>query len=213
MKIDEYQKRSNFRCRHYHTGLSHPQCFDKDNAISEKIGYLDIECSGLQADFGIVLSFSLRDGAGRNYSSHITPEEIKNGTYDKRLLSELCHYMRMFDRVVTWYGDRFDIPFLRTRCLLHGIDFPVHLEVLHTDLWMFSRKKLKMHSNRLGVVAPFFGIESKGHPLNPTVWLQCLSGSEKALRWVQTHNNEDTESLRKVWHRVQRYVKLTKQSV
>ena len=97
--------------------------------------------------------------------------------------------------------------------MYHKIDFPVYKEIRHTDAWKVARKKLKLHSNRLGVVAPFFGIEAKGHPLNGEVWLKCLSGNKEALDFVMTHNIEDVESLRKVWHRMEDYQKVDKASL
>lgn len=213
METKELRSRQDFRCVHGHNGLAHRCCFDKDNAIKEKVGYLDIECSGLQADFGIVLSYCIKEDGGKIIGRHLTPSEIRNGIYDKNLIGEICEDIRKFDRIITWYGAGFDIPFLKTRCILHNQNFPVVHEVLHTDAWFVCKKKLKLHSNRLGSVAPFFGIPAKDHPLNPTVWIRCLGGDLKSLKFVFLHNKEDVISLEGTWKKMQRYAKLNKTSI
>ncbi len=126
---------------------------------------------------------------------------------------QFCEDVRHFDRIIGWYSAKFDGPFLRTRCIYHKLDFPVFKEVKHTDAWFVAKKKLKMHSNRLGTVAPFFGVEAKEHPLNPEIWLKCLSGNRSALEFVLTHNKEDVISLSKVWAKFTPYINLTETSL
>lgn len=213
IKKAELVERVNYRCGHGKTGITHPNCFDKQYKQEEVIGYLDIECSNLAADFGIVLSYCIKYDKGDVIKNVITPKEIKNGTFDKRLMQDLCRDIRKFNRIITFYGRRFDIPFLRTRCIYHKLDFPFHKEVYHTDAYFIARYKLRMHSNRLGVVAPFFGIKAKEHPLNGEVWLKCLSGDKKALAYTLTHNEEDVVSLEKFWQRVQNYAQIRKTGI
>lgn len=179
----------------------------------EKIGYFDIESSNLSSDFGTVLCYAIKHDKGV-ISNRLTTKEIKEGIYDKRLLSDLCKDLRKFDRIITWYGYKFDIPFVRSRAILHKLNFPLYKEVCHTDAYQKAKILIRtLHSKRLGVVAGFYGIKAKEHPLNPTVWLRCLSGDIDALEFVQTHCNEDVASLEKVWKRLMPYQKLTKTSI
>jgi hypothetical protein len=98
--------------------------------------------------------------------------------------------------------------------MLYNLPFPLYNEVRHTDAYLVIKHKFgTLHSRRLGVVAPFYGISAKGHPLNPTIWLKCLSGNKKALDFVWTHNKEDVVSLKKLWKKVSKYVKLNKTSL
>lgn len=213
MTLKQLQARREFRCVHRHNGLGHPECFKKQNKLTEHVGYLDIESSNLNASFGVILSYCIGDDNGKILKRVITPEEIKSGVFDKYLLKDLVTDILKFDRIVTWYGAKFDIPFIRTRCLYHKIPFPVFGERMHTDAYLIAKHKLKMHSNRLGAVAPFLGIPAKGHPLNPEVWLKALSGHKEALRFILTHNIEDIVSLRDTWHRINHYIRLTKTSL
>ena len=210
----EIRRRKAFRCVHRHDGFSHSNCFDQANNLVEKVAYFDIESSNLTSDFGCVLTYALKSD-DVVISNKITPQEIKDGSYDKRLLADLCVDLRKFRRVITWYGSKFDIPFVRSRCILHKHDFPLYKEILHTDAYMIAKNTLRtLHSKRLGVVAEFYGIEAKQHPLNPTVWLRCLSGDQESIDFVQTHNIEDVVSLEKVCKRaIFPYTKLAKTSI
>jgi uncharacterized protein YprB with RNaseH-like and TPR domain len=213
LSATERKKRTAFRCAHHHNGIYHPNCYNKHYGITERIGFYDIETSNLNADFGIILSYCILSNKGKLYHRIITPEEIKSGVFDKNLLKQLCKDVRNFDRIIGYYSSRFDAPFLRTRSIYHRLQFPIYKEISHTDAYMVAKHKLLLHSRRLGVVAPFFGIKAKGHPLNGNIWLQCLSGDKKALDFVLTHNKEDVYSLRDLWHRIEKYTQLHKTSI
>lgn len=202
----ERNKRENFKCVHRHNGMpdGHPNCYDQAHGIREKIGYFDIESSNLSATFGIILSYCILSEEGETlYKRIITPEELKSGDFDKNLCIQFCQDVRNFDRIVGWYSSRFDIPFVRTRCKFHNIEsFPVYKEIKQTDAWKLARNCYKFHSNRLEAVADFFGIPSKGHKLNPEIWIKCLSGNTEALDFVLTHNIEDVYTTRAVFRKI-----------
>jgi len=213
LSVTEIKKRREFKCVHHHTGLDHPNCFDQANGLVEKVAYFDIESSNLTSDFGIVLCYALKHKDGI-ISNSITPQELKEGSFDRRLMSDLCEHLRQFDRVITWYGYKFDIPFVRSRAMLHKLDFPLYKEVWHTDAYQKAKVLIRtLHSKRLGVVSNFLGIEAKEHPLNPDIWLSCLSGNQKAIDFVQTHCDEDVTSLEAVWKRLAPYQKLSKSTI
>jgi uncharacterized protein YprB with RNaseH-like and TPR domain len=216
----EYKDRRDFRCVHRHNGLplesEHPRCYDQAKGLTEKLAFFDIECTGLKSDFGIILCYSLRGEMGDNVANTITPEEMRSGVFDKRLLKQLCQDLKKYDRIITWNGRKFDVPFVLSRCILHKIkDFPLYKEIYHTDALEIARYRLAtLHSKRLGIVAGFYGIKAKEHPLEPTIWLRCLSGDVDSLKFVQTHCNEDTQTLLEVWKKViEPYAKLNKTSI
>ena len=53
LKKAEIVKMSNYKCRHGHTGLEHPNCYFDETGAGERIGIWDIETSGLKADFAV----------------------------------------------------------------------------------------------------------------------------------------------------------------
>lgn len=214
LKKAEIVRRANFRCiKHKHNGLSHPNCYTREIG-GEKIGFLDIEASNLNANFGICLSYCIKELNGPTIKRVVTPKEIKSGVFDKRLMEQFCIDAKKFTRLVTFYGSRFDIPFLRTRCLHHKIqDFPVYKEIAHSDLYMMARGKVKLHSKRLAVMCDFFGIDAKNHPLNWDIWLKCLSGDKAALDYVLVHNVEDVVSTEKLWKMMEPFIRVTETSI
>jgi uncharacterized protein YprB with RNaseH-like and TPR domain len=210
---DEILKRHFFKCIHGHTGIEHPSCFEEKNGIKEKIGFLDIETSNLKANWGFVFSYCIKDAGGEITKRVLSPEEIKSGIYDKKLLTEFCKEARKYDRLIGYFSARFDIPFLRTRCVFYGLDFPVFKEIHHTDLYDILKRKFSLHSKRLQVVAEYFKIPAKGHKMNPTVWFAAMAGDKKALAWILTHNEEDVITTELLWNKVNDYARITKTSI
>jgi uncharacterized protein YprB with RNaseH-like and TPR domain len=213
LKKDELLDRLGFRCIHRHNGLSHPECYEQDRKKGERIGYLDIESSGLQADFAIVLSYCIKEQDGKILSRVITDKEMKDGTFDRDLLKQCVEDMRRFDRLVYHYGDKFDIPVLRTRCVYWGLDFPLQKEIKGTDTYPILKYKFKLHSNRLESACTFFNIPSKGHRLEPNIWIKALSGDKKSLDYILTHNKEDVIALEELYKLINKHAVPTAKSI
>lgn len=213
LKKDEILKRYYWKCVHGHNGLEHPKCFDSDHRIKEKLGFLDIETTNLNATYGYVVSYCIKVYNGEIAGRVLSPQEIKRGIYDKQLLKEFCKVCRGYDRLVGYYSSRFDVPYLRTRSSFWGLDFPLYKEITHTDIYLIVKNKFKFHSNRLGVVAPFLGISAKSHPMNPEVWFGCARGDKKSLDYVLKHNREDVVSTEKLWDKINNYARITQTSI
>ena len=47
----------------------------------------------------------------------------KNGS-DKKLVKDFVKIANTADILIAHNGDRFDLPWFRTRCLFHGVEFP-----------------------------------------------------------------------------------------
>ena len=208
----ELVARAKFRCIHRHNGLDHIQCFDKANP-GERIGFLDIEATSLNASFGYMLSYCIKRHGGDVIKRPIEPAEVKSHRYDKRLCEQFLQDIGEFDRLVTYYGTRYDIPFLRTRCLYWNLDFPPMGTMFHTDMYFTVRNKLRLYRNRLETACDMFGIESKGHRLTPSVWQDAQTGDKKAIDFVLTHNIEDVVSLEALWEKLNGHYRLNKTSV
>lgn len=185
------------------------------NLPEERIGFLDIEASGLTATFGYMFTYCIKELDGKLISNSATPQEIRNFTFDKRLMQDLIDDLRKFDRVVVQYGSdyKFDVPFLRTRAVKYGLDFPIHKEIFITDTHAILKAKFKLHSNRLETACQFFDIDAKGHRLNPTIWNRALAGDKKALDYILEHNKEDVISLEALYKKICDYVLIGKKSI
>jgi len=200
-------------CKHGHSLLVHPTCLREELGKEEKWGYVDIESSNLAATFGYIISYCIKEANGPIIERVLTPNDIKNHIFDKRLMKQFIIDSRKFDRLLGYYSTKFDIPFLRTRSLHFGLDFPLYSEIKHTDVYYIVRNKLRLHRNRLETACEFFDIPCKGHRLNPTVWQRAMSGEKKALNYILQHNREDVISLELLYNKVSLYVKENKTSI
>lgn len=78
---------------------------------------------------------------------------------DKILLEKFIKIANQADELVAHNGDRFDISWVRTRCLYHRIPmFPSYTTI---DTLKISRSKFKFNSNKLDYIAKFLGVGSK----------------------------------------------------
>ena len=168
-------------------------------------GYFDIESSGLRADFAIMYTWYIKvAGEDKFYHGQITQEELMSGEGDKNLLIKLIDTLKLFKRIYTYYGTRFDIPFTRSRCLSHGLDFLPYGLVEHKDIYYLARRVLCIHSNRLECVCDLLGIVGKNH-LEPKVWIAANTGKKEAIDYIAGHNKLDVIILEKVHKRLQEY--------
>lgn len=191
------------RCRHSHSFLSHYSCFIAEAPsiapMQENIGIFDIETTGLKANWSHLLSWCMKEH-GKDVIHHdlITSREARDKN-DYRIVKSAVKEIEKYDRIVTYYGTRFDIPYTRSRALSQKIEFPAYRDLYHTDLYYIARAKFAIHSNRLGAICQFFDIEAKNHPMTPKLWQASGAGNKEALQEILTHNKEDVISTDKVF--------------
>lgn len=178
---------------------------DKEKALQKlRIGYLDIEATNLNANFGYMISWYIKKEGKNEYDmAVIKKSEIMNYDFDKRLVKELLKAMKNYDIIYTHYGSdrRFDVPFIRTRAYAHNMeeDIPVYMEQFIMDTYPIARNKLKLHSNRLGAIAEAVGVNNvKKTPLSSKQWFMAMAGEPKALEYIALHNKRDVQLLERV---------------
>jgi uncharacterized protein YprB with RNaseH-like and TPR domain len=168
----------------------------------------DLECSNLKADFGRILCFGWKWlGEGKAQVRDITqfPKRFaKDCTDDRDLVIFAREVLLQADVIVTWFGTYFDVPYLQTRLLAHGLD-PVP-PIAHDDGWKIARYALKLHSNRLASVSQFLGIEEKT-PILPEHWTRATAGHRPSIRYVVKHCAQDVEVLEQAYERLRPYCK------
>ena len=206
------------RCRHFKTYLEHYNCFlteKPESPFEEKIAFLDLECSGLKANWDFILCYCLKPLDGKIIGRHVTPKEILSYQFDKFLVHELLVNMSEFHRIIVYYGRdyRYDLPFVRTRAEQWGLDFPAYRDKWVTDVYDIAKAKLCLHSTRLEHVCKLLGIPSKGHRLEPDIWQKAQAGHVPSLKFIFTHCKEDVISLEGAWRRLVKYVGKTKRSI
>lgn len=200
---NEMQYIVNWRCEHGHTSFEHPACFKRDNhQYIEKIGAFDIETSNLHANWGAILCWYIKEINAKIIEGEcINLADLRTGIGDSRVVRNCVRTLRRYDRLVTQFGTYFDIPFIRNRFLIWKRrlkwpeNFPEYGTIYHTDVWRIAKNKLRLHSNRQGVISEsLLGFDIKTR-IHPEIWEKMLFGAEeekiKALAYLKDHCLKD----------------------
>jgi DNA polymerase III epsilon subunit-like protein len=99
---------------------------------------------------------------------------------DKKMLTEFIEIMNLADEVVAHNGDKFDIKWLRTRCIFHRL--PMIPDYQSLDTLKAARGKFLFNSNKLDYIAQFLGIGKKSETGGFGLWKEVMQGDEAALK-------------------------------
>lgn len=170
--------------------------------MKAKIASWDLECSGLNANGAFIICCSVVDVNTpgmpvKTFRIDKYKGYRKDTGNDEALVTELVKYLNEYDLWVTFYGARFDLPFLTTRIVhwnAQGASIPLPSNVPHVDLWRTARNKLKLHSNRLASVTQLLGHGDKT-PLDLPVWIRAAGGHKPSLNYIVEHCEVDAKIL------------------
>jgi len=200
-------------CEHYHTYLNHYQCYLKDHPIGQKIGFLDIEASNLDANFGIMLSYCIKEAGKDKILYDVVTKDDLDTHLDKRIVKHCIEDILKFDLIVGYYSTKFDIPYIRTRALSSGLDFPEFGTIKHKDVYYMVKSKLKLNSNRLQTACKAVLNHSDKTFIESIYWIKALRGDKKSLSYILTHNKYDVIDLEKLYNKLIRFVGISQPSI
>jgi uncharacterized protein YprB with RNaseH-like and TPR domain len=194
MKKVEMQLFLTGHCKHGHSYVTHPKCYDSEIGRNPRIGVFDIETAwGFKADTGFMICYVIKEyGKEKYYEACLTKEDVDLGHFklDTNVVKHLVDDMKRFDVLITFNGSRFDIPYSRTRALKHKFDFPKYGDMKHIDLYYIVKYKLKLGHNSLESACRLFDIKGKNH-LVFDIWQRAGYGDEKALAYILNHCRRD----------------------
>lgn len=133
----------------------------------------------------------------------LTPEEVIRED-DKRIISSLWDLINEADIVVAHNGNKFDIPRINTRFIIH--DLPPTKPYFSIDTCLVARRQFGFSSNKLDALAGYFNIP---HKLDTDfdLWKRCLQGDEEALEYMLKYNKMDVTILEEVYLRLRPWIK------
>ena len=148
-------------------------------------------------------------------------------TWDKRhnerkMLLDFITVMNMTDELVTHNGDKFDIVWIRTRCLVNGV--PMMPDYTSIDTYKEAKHRFNFMSNKLSHIAKVCGLGEKLDTGGAKLWKQVLMGETElenkdfwkrlllgnnpaALRHMVDYCKQDVRLLEKVWDKMNPYIK------
>lgn len=154
----------------------------------------------------------------RSHDEHVSPEQVitpdgiiswaakwdgqkgmKFGCYwkDPDFLQKLWALIDKADAVVTYNGDRFDLPKIKGALVRAGL--PPLPPVTSIDLYKAVRR-LGYFSGKLAFVAPLLGLGGKVKHHGFGLWRDVLADKPDAKRLMEKYNKQDVKLLEDLYH-------------
>ena len=122
---------------------------------------------------------------------------------DKHVLEALHKVLSEADVIVAHNGDAFDIKFVETRMLAHGLS-PLP-PITSIDTYKVAKSRFMFNSNKLDYLGKYLGVGQKKRTA-PGLWLEVLKGSPAAIKEMVEYNKEDVNLLERVFLKLRPYV-------
>lgn len=124
---------------------------------------------------------------------------------DKKMLADFIKVANQADELVAQNGDNFDIKWIRTRCLFHGISMMPRYETI--DTLKVARSQFKFNSNRLDYMSKFMGRKGKIQT-SFDLWKDItLKNCKKSMREMVTYCKQDVLELEYVFQKLNPHIK------
>lgn len=181
----------------------------RDRALQEaldrplfQIAFFDLETTHLRGDFGFILCAGFKTLGSPPEVIRIddSPNYRKALWDDRWVIEQILKRLENVDIIVTYYGEKFDLPFLRTRLIRWGM--PPLPRIFHIDLYTIPKRELLLHNNRLNTISIFLRGESDKTSLNPEIWIRASHGDREAMDYIVDHCRRDVEELESAFLRL-----------
>lgn len=125
---------------------------------------------------------------------------------DKELLKVFIKVLNDADEIVAHNGDRFDIKWIRTRALYHGLEMRPHYNSI--DTLKLCKTYLSLPSNKLSEVARYYNLTAKLDPGGLQTWIDIVINKDKEAMKIMLHYCDgDIVTLKKVYEKIRVYTK------
>lgn len=142
-------------------------------------------------------------GEDITYSGKLTCQEAIEQN-DKRIVKDLWKLLDEADIVIAHNGDAFDLPRIKTRFLVHGLQPPSPYKQIDTK--RIASKEFASNSNKLEALARLLGIDGK-IKTDFELWAECMKGNPEALKQMEIYNIQDIDVLEDVYFALRPYIK------
>lgn len=121
----------------------------------------------------------------------------------EKMLASIHELMSEAEAVITYNGDRFDIPRLKGQFAFQRL---APLPPLTSIDVLKAVRKLGLTSSKLAFVGPFFKIGQKVKNSGWSLWINVLNGDATAQRQMQKYCVGDVVLLEQVYNRIRPYI-------
>lgn len=193
-----------FRIRSNQTGIKR-LFFDIETSpnvvYSWRIGYnLNITPDNIIDERKIIcISYKWED------SDKIFSLKWDNNQCDRQMLIDFIEQANQADELIAHNGDRFDIKWIRTRCIYHRIPMFPNYKTL--DTLKKAKSGFNFNSNKLDYIAQFLGVGAKVKHSGFDMWKNVIKGDANAMAEMVTYCEGDIIVLEDVYFTMQNYIK------
>lgn len=125
---------------------------------------------------------------------------------DKQMLIDFIAEANKADEMIAHNGDRFDIKWIRTRCIYHRV--PMFPQYKTLDTLKKAKSGFNFNSNKLDYIAKFLGVGAKIKHSGFDMWVQVMKGNTEAMQDMVTYCEGDIIVLEDVFLTMQNYIKM-----
>lgn len=124
---------------------------------------------------------------------------------DKQMLIDFIKEANQADEMIAHNGDRFDIKWIRTRCIYHRIPMFPNYKTL--DTLKKAKSGFNFNSNRLDYIAQYLGVGTKVKHSGFDMWVKVMKGDKTAMSEMVNYCEGDIVVLEDVFLTMQNYIK------
>lgn len=126
---------------------------------------------------------------------------------DKKLLKRFVKVMEQAHETVAHNGDKFDLNYVRQRCIKHGIDFSPFKKTIDTYRW--SKNNLKLSRHGLKFLCNYYGVEQKMDNSGFDLWKKLtLTNDPESLEEMVLYCEQDIKALKSLFEKLRPYMKV-----
>lgn len=124
---------------------------------------------------------------------------------DKQMLIDFIKVANQSDEMIAHNGDRFDIKWIRTRCIFHRVAMFPNYKTL--DTLKKAKSGFNFNSNKLDYIAQFLGVGAKVKHSGFDMWKNVMAGDKDAMDEMVHYCEGDIIVLEDVFLTMQNYIK------
>jgi DNA polymerase elongation subunit (family B) len=124
--------------------------------------------------------------------------EVHHGHYET--ICEAHRLIEAADAVLSYNGERFDLPTLNKEFLKYGLPPPAPFS--HIDLLKVAKRRFRFTSNKMDHLAQELGLGHKTRHPGHEMWIQCMEGDLKAWKLMERYNRQDVNLLEKIYKKM-----------
>lgn len=164
------------------------------------LAFVDIEATGLRADYNSTLIVSIKP-----YDKDPTSYIVGQPGNDQKVIREAKEHLETLDCWCTFYGKGYDIPFLNTRLLRWG-QAPINKRP-HIDLYYTLKANTLTSRRSQAHMLRFLETPQEKMDMSPESWNKIIADFHKEMKLMKARCESDVEGLEALYKRTKHLIR------